>query len=135
MKIAFIGTGLMGFPMAKNLLEKSLDLNVFSRTIEKAKPLKKFGAKISRESIPISDIAKKFLTDNPNKIKFSDILSWGDDYELLFTSFKKNRNKLLTLAKKNKVKISLVGSIINKTGIYDDSLRPIINTNSFDHFC
>ena len=95
----------------------------------------KFGAKISRESIPISDIAKKFLTDNANKIKFSDILSWGDDYELLFTSFKKNRKKLLTLAKKNKVKISLVGSIINKAGIYDDSLRPVINTNSFDHFC
>ena len=95
----------------------------------------KFGAKISRESIPISDIAKKFLTDNANKIKFSDILFWGDDYELLFTAFKQNRKKLLTLAKRNKVKISLVGSIINKTGIYDDSLRPIINTNSFDHFC
>ena len=47
----------------------------------------------------------------------------------------KKQKKLLTLAKKNKVKISLVGSIINKTGIYDDSLRPIINTNSFDHFC
>jgi 3-hydroxyisobutyrate dehydrogenase-like beta-hydroxyacid dehydrogenase len=41
MKIGFIGTGLMGFPMAKNLLDKSLDLNVFSRTIEKAKPLEK----------------------------------------------------------------------------------------------
>ena len=95
----------------------------------------KFGAKIFLESIPISDISKKILKDNFKKIKFSDILSWGDDYELLFTSFKKNRKKLLTLAKKNKVKISLVGSIINKTGIYDDSLRPIVNTNSFDHFC
>ena len=47
MKIAFIGTVLMGFPMAKNLLEKNLELNVFSRTIEKAKPLEKFGAIIS----------------------------------------------------------------------------------------
>ena len=95
----------------------------------------KFGAKIFIESIPISDISKKILKDNFKKIKFSDILSWGDDYELLFTSFKKNRKKLLTLAKRNKVKISQVGSIVNKTGIYDDSLRPIINTNSFDHFC
>ena len=60
------------------------------------------------------------MTDNPNKIKFSDILSWGDDYELLFTSFKKKK-KIIKFAKKNKVKISLVGSIINKTGIYDDS--------------
>ncbi len=95
----------------------------------------KFGAKIFRESIPISDISKKILKDNSKKIKFSDILSWGDDYELLFTSFKKNRKKLLNLAKRNKVKISLVGSIVKKTGIYDDSLNPIVNTVSFDHFC
>ena len=75
------------------------------------------------------------VTSDLKKIKFSDILSWGDDYQLLFTSFKKNRKKLLSLAERNKVKISLVGSIVNKNGIYDDSLRPIINTNSFDHFC
>jgi 2-hydroxy-3-oxopropionate reductase len=67
MKIAFIGTGLMGFPMAKNLLEKSLDLNVFSRTIEKAKPLEKFGAKISNslsEAIKDVDLVITMLTDD-----------------------------------------------------------------------
>ena len=41
MKISFIGTGLMGFPMAKNLLKKKLDVKVFSRTLEKSKPLKR----------------------------------------------------------------------------------------------
>jgi 2-hydroxy-3-oxopropionate reductase len=67
MKIAFIGTGLMGFPMAKNLLDKSLDLNVFSRTIEKAKPLEKFGAKISNslsEAVKDVDIVITMLTDD-----------------------------------------------------------------------
>jgi 2-hydroxy-3-oxopropionate reductase len=67
MKIAFIGTGLMGFPMAKNLLDKSLDLNVFSRTIEKAKPLEKFGAKISNslsEAIKDVDLVITMLTDD-----------------------------------------------------------------------
>ena len=67
MKIAFIGTGLMGFPMAKNLLDKSLDLNVFSRTIEKAKPLEKFGAKISNslsEAVKDADIVITMLTDD-----------------------------------------------------------------------
>ena len=67
MKIAFIGTGLMGFPMAKNLLEKSLDLNVFSRTIEKAKPLEKFGAKISNslsEAVKDVDVVITMLTDD-----------------------------------------------------------------------
>ena len=67
MKIAFIGTGLMGFPMAKNLLDKSLDLNVFSRTIEKAKPLEKIGAKISNslsEAVKDVDIVITMLTDD-----------------------------------------------------------------------
>jgi 2-hydroxy-3-oxopropionate reductase len=67
MKIGFIGTGLMGFPMAKNLLDKSLDLNVFSRTIEKAKPLEKFGAKISNslsEAIKGVDVIITMLTDD-----------------------------------------------------------------------
>ena len=67
MKIGFIGTGLMGFPMAKNLLDKSLDLNVFSRTIEKAKPLEKIGAKISNslsEAVKDADIVITMLTDD-----------------------------------------------------------------------
>jgi 2-hydroxy-3-oxopropionate reductase len=67
MKIGFIGTGLMGFPMAKNLLDKSLDLNVFSRTIEKAKPLEKIGAKICNslsEAVKDVDIVITMLTDD-----------------------------------------------------------------------
>ena len=67
MKIGFIGTGLMGFPMAKNLLDKSLDLNVFSRTIEKAKPLEKIGAKIFNslsEAVKDVDIVITMLTDD-----------------------------------------------------------------------
>ena len=67
MKIGFVGTGLMGFPMAKNLLNKSLDLNVFSRTIEKAKPLERFGAKISNslsEAVKDVDVVITMLTDD-----------------------------------------------------------------------
>ena len=57
----------MGFPMAKNLLDKSLDLNVFSRTIIKAKPLEKFGAKISNslsEAVKDVDVIITMLTDD-----------------------------------------------------------------------
>ena len=67
MKISFIGTGLMGFPMAKNLLKKSLDLKIFSRTIEKAKPLEEFGAKVVNslsEAVIESDIVFTMLTDD-----------------------------------------------------------------------
>ncbi len=94
----------------------------------------KFGAKIFKDSIPISVDLKKIMKNNKT-VKFSELLSWGDDYELIFTSFKKNRKKLLNLAKKNKVKISLVGKIIKKNGIFDDSLKLIKNISSFDHFC
>ena len=67
MKIGFIGTGLMGFPMAKNLLKKNLTLKVFNRSLEKAKPLEKFGATISTslEQVVIgSDITILMLTDD-----------------------------------------------------------------------
>tara|TARA_B100000767_G_scaffold268735_1_gene289483 strand:- start:384 stop:1250 length:867 start_codon:yes stop_codon:yes gene_type:complete len=67
MKIGFIGTGLMGFPMAKNLLQKKLDLKVFNRTLEKSKPLKKYGAKITNslsETVQDVDIVITMLTDD-----------------------------------------------------------------------
>ena len=67
MKISFIGTGLMGFPMAKNLLKKNLDLKIFSRTLDKSKPLEEFGGKIINslsEAIIDSDIIFTMLTDD-----------------------------------------------------------------------
>ena len=94
----------------------------------------KFGAKINTKLIPLSAMLKKILIKHDAFIKLEDILNWGDDYELIFTSFKKNRQKLLNLSKKNRVKLSLVGSIIKKPGIFDDSLKNIKNINSFDHF-
>ena len=67
MKIAFIGTGLMGYPMAKNLINKKLNLTVFSRTLEKAKPLEKLGAIIANslgEAVKEADIIITMLTDD-----------------------------------------------------------------------
>ena len=67
MKIAFIGTGLMGYPMAKNLINKKINLKVFSRTLEKAKPLEKLGAIIANslgEAVKEVDIVITMLTDD-----------------------------------------------------------------------
>ena len=44
--VGFIGTGLMGMPMAKNILTKKFKLHVWNRTPGKALELKKKGAKI-----------------------------------------------------------------------------------------
>ena len=67
MKIAFIGTGLMGYPMASNLLKKKLNLKVFSRTLDKAKPLEKLGAIVSNslgEAVKDTEIIITMLTDD-----------------------------------------------------------------------
>ena len=44
--VGFIGTGLMGMPMAKNILAKKFKLNVWNRTQGKTQELKKKGAKV-----------------------------------------------------------------------------------------
>jgi 2-hydroxy-3-oxopropionate reductase len=67
MKIGFIGTGLMGFPMVKNLLNQKLNISVFTRTLKKAEPLKEFGANISKslaEAVSGADLVITMLTDD-----------------------------------------------------------------------
>ena len=67
MKIGFIGTGLMGLPMAKNLLKSGFKLKVYNRSISKAEPLKEFGAEISKtlsEVVKDNDFVITMLTDD-----------------------------------------------------------------------
>lgn len=47
MKLTFIGTGLMGRPMAERLLRHGHSLVIYNRTREKALPLEKSGARIA----------------------------------------------------------------------------------------
>jgi 2-hydroxy-3-oxopropionate reductase len=47
--VGFIGTGLMGLPMAKNILSKKFKLNVWNRTPGKTLELKKKGAKVFKD--------------------------------------------------------------------------------------
>jgi 2-hydroxy-3-oxopropionate reductase len=66
-KIGFIGIGLMGLPMAKNLLKAKYELKAFNRTTKKAEPLKKFGANISnsiKEVVSSNDVIITMLTDD-----------------------------------------------------------------------
>ena len=47
--VGFIGTGLMGLPMAKNILSKRFKLNVWNRTPGKTLELEKKGAKVFKD--------------------------------------------------------------------------------------
>jgi 2-hydroxy-3-oxopropionate reductase len=66
-KIGFIGTGLMGLPMAKNILKAGYNLKAFNRSQNKAAPLKDQGAEISssiKEAVSDSDVVITMLTDD-----------------------------------------------------------------------
>jgi len=66
-KIGFIGIGLMGLPMAKNILKSGFDLKAFNRSQNKAEPLKEFGAEISTsidDVVKDSDVVITMLTDD-----------------------------------------------------------------------
>ena len=66
-KIGFIGIGLMGFPMAKNILKAGHSLSAFNRSKKKAEKLIKFGANISdniKNLVSDRDIIITMLSDD-----------------------------------------------------------------------
>ncbi|WP_435114432.1 NAD(P)-dependent oxidoreductase [Candidatus Pelagibacter bacterium nBUS_36] len=85
-KIGFIGIGLMGLPMAKNILKAGYNLKAFNRSQNKAEPLKEFGAEISptiNDVVNESDVLITMLTDDTaiddvmNSSNFLDNLKSG----------------------------------------------------------
>ena len=75
--IGFIGTGLMGFPMAKNILKAGYKVKAFNRSKNKAEPLKDFGAEISNsigELVKESHVVITMLTNDDvvNEVMGSD---------------------------------------------------------------
>jgi len=66
-KIGFIGIGLMGLPMAKNILKAGYNLKAFNRSQKKAEELKEFGAEISvtiDDAVKDTDVVITMLTDD-----------------------------------------------------------------------
>jgi 3-hydroxyisobutyrate dehydrogenase-like beta-hydroxyacid dehydrogenase len=65
MKVAFVGLGTMGQPMAKNVAKKGYALSVFNRTPEKASSLKEAGAVLAaspRDAAKGADVVILMLT-------------------------------------------------------------------------
>jgi len=66
MRVAFIGTGLMGRPMAERVLAAGHELIAYNRTREKAEPLARKGARIAasaREAIEAGECAIFMVRD------------------------------------------------------------------------
>ncbi|MDC3023782.1 thiamine-phosphate kinase, partial [Pelagibacteraceae bacterium] len=93
----------------------------------------KYGALINVNRIPLSVKTKKILNFK-NNFGIENLLNAGDDYGLIIISSQKNRNKILSIANKNRIKISCIGKIIGKKGIHFDSHLDMKNIKKFDHF-
>lgn len=68
----------------------------------------KLAAEIHLAQIPFSPSAQKFFETN-SKIKQLDLLSGGDDYELIFSVNPKNKNKIPALSKALGVDLTCIG--------------------------
>jgi 3-hydroxyisobutyrate dehydrogenase len=66
-RIAFLGLGIMGGGMARNLLTKGFPLTVFNRNAEKSKPFAAEGAKVAaspREAAEQADVIVSMVADD-----------------------------------------------------------------------
>ena len=93
---------------------------------------KNIGASIYSNSIPFSNKTKKLI--KKRKVCLDYLLSAGDDYELIFTANSKKCLMIEQLAKNNNIKITKVGRITQKKGIYLDNQKIKIINKSFNHF-
>ena len=76
----------------------------------------KFGFDLFINNLPISKNLQFYLTKNNKKI--INYVSRGDDYQIIFSSSKKNRHYIKNLSKRINQKITLIGTITNQSHAY-----------------
>jgi 3-hydroxyisobutyrate dehydrogenase len=62
MHIAFLGTGIMGAPMARRIAQAGHDVTVWNRTTDKAAPLAEHGATVAQDAAPAVSGAEVIVT-------------------------------------------------------------------------
>ncbi|MBN1351936.1 NAD(P)-dependent oxidoreductase [candidate division KSB1 bacterium] len=68
-EIGFIGLGIMGYPMAQNLIKAGYNLAVYNRTLSKAESLAKEGARVMDSPMAVAQNAEvviTIVTDTPD---------------------------------------------------------------------
>ena len=76
-KVGFVGLGLMGFHMARNILKKKYPLTVWSRSTKNFNKVKKLGAKVCNNLIDLPNrcqVIIMMLSDDKVCLKISDLL-------------------------------------------------------------
>ena len=77
-KVGFIGLGIMGKPMAKNLMEAGYALTVFNRSPEKAEDLGKEGASVAASPREVAENSETIVTMLPDSPDVRNVVAGGD---------------------------------------------------------
>ena len=81
MRVAILGTGIMGAPMARNLAAAGLETRAYNRTAERAQPLAEHGVTVAgsaAEAVEGADVVVTMLSDGPAVEAMTDGLTFGD---------------------------------------------------------
>lgn len=111
-KIGFLGCGIMGTPMAMNLIRTGHDVSVWNRTIDKTKPLKEAGATVyetKRQVVENCDIIFACVSDP----KAARDIVFGPDGILKYINEKKSYVDMSTVDAATTIKI---GNAIKEKG-------------------
>jgi 2-hydroxy-3-oxopropionate reductase len=73
-KIGFIGLGIMGKPMAKNLIKAGYDLTVYDIVAEAVKDVVKAGAKAGASSKEVAAVSEIIITMLPNSPEVKEVV-------------------------------------------------------------
>ena len=115
LKVGFVGLGLMGLPMAKNILKNKYPLIVWNRSSKNLKEIKKFGAEICKN-----------LIDLPNKCQVIIMMLVNDKVcldisKVLNKSLKKNQILIDMSSTKQKTALEIEKKIKDKKGYFLDA--------------
>jgi len=96
-------------------------------------------AEIYLDRIPLSAPAKRILQKN-SQIKITDLVSGGDDYELIFSVNSKNRKKIEELSKALKLDLTCIGEFKKSSAkkfnvtVFDEKNQKItIKKSGYEH--
>jgi len=114
-KVGFVGLGLMGLPMAKNILKNKYPLTVWNRSTKNIKKIKQLGAEVCNN-----------LIDLPNKCQVIIMMLVNDKVcleiaEILNKNLKKNQILIDMSSTKQKTALEIEKKIKNKKGYFLDA--------------
>ena len=122
--------------MIKKHANTSMDISdgLFA-DIEKMINKQKLSYEIHINKIPISKKLNKIISDE--KILLQNVISRGDDYQILFTANNKKSRIIESASKKFNIKVTKIGKIVSKRKspiIIDEKHNKIrLNYSGFEH--